>query len=154
MNFLTIATWLGFFFLSLLGKNHQILHIYQCNVHQKRKLWILPKFMYRFSCSFELKLLGCLLCFPWAKENSPSRNQETPSRSQVGSKAGQASLSVVAVATTFGFYKESSICSCWFSLLTLYRICDKYLLTAKLFMQMRIHIKYFIALLQDIIFCH
>ena len=34
----------------------------------------------------QLKLLGCLLCFPKNKENSPRRNLEATSRSLVGSK--------------------------------------------------------------------
>ena len=85
--FLTIGTWIGFFFLSLLGKNHQILHTHYCNTRQKR---IPPKFMYRFSCSF-------------AKENSPRRNLETPSRSHVGSKISSCHCNMVL--------KKSSICS-------------------------------------------
>ena len=50
--FFTIGTWIGFFFLSLLAKNHQILHIHWCNTRQEQKLRIPPEFMYRFSCSF------------------------------------------------------------------------------------------------------
>ena len=43
------------------------------------------------NCEFPQKLctdfLGCLLCFPQNKtKNSPRRNLETPSRSQVGQK--------------------------------------------------------------------
>ena len=52
VNFSTIGTWIDFFFLSLLGKSHQILHVHYCITRQKRKLRIPPKFMYRFSCSF------------------------------------------------------------------------------------------------------
>ena len=48
------------------------------------------------------------LCNPIVdEENSPRRNLETPSRSQVGKKkTSQAYLSVVAIATTFRFGKS------------------------------------------------
>ena len=48
--FFTIDAWIGFFFFSLLGKNYQILHIHEW------KLWIHPKFVYRFSCTVVCQL--------------------------------------------------------------------------------------------------
>ena len=59
--FLTIGTWIGFLFLPLLGKIIKL-----CHTRQKRKLILL------YLC--QLKLPGCLLYFPWNKENSSCRN--------------------------------------------------------------------------------
>ena len=50
--FWTSDAWIVFFFLLLLGKNHQILHINWGNTRQKWKLQTPPQFMNRFSCSF------------------------------------------------------------------------------------------------------
>ena len=64
-----------------------------------------------FLVAFQLKLLGCLLCFPQNKENSPCRNLETPSRSQVGS-TNKPSISIGScLSNNIWVLKESSICS-------------------------------------------
>ena len=55
----------------------------------------------------QLKLLGSLLCFPSNKENSPCRNLETLSTSQVRS-----SISIVSChSNNFWVLKESPRCS-------------------------------------------
>lgn len=92
-------TWIVFFFLSRLGKNHQILHINWGNTHQKWKLQTPPQFMNRFSYSFVSWI--STLC----------RNLETPSRGQVGS-INKKSISISSChSNKIEFLRESSICS-------------------------------------------
>ena len=78
-------------------KNHQIM-----SYASKAKI--------DFIVSCQLKLPGCLLYFPWNKENSSCRNVEIPSRSRVGSK-NKPSISISSCHSNNNWVpKESSLC--------------------------------------------
>ena len=82
----TIGTWIGFFFLSLLGKIIKFYKYINIILVKNETCEFLQNSCTDFLVDFQLELLGCLLCFPKKKENSPCRNLETPSRSQVDSQ--------------------------------------------------------------------
>ena len=105
---------------------------------QKRKL---PIYVYIFLKLRQLKLLGCLLCFPRNNENSQCRNLEIQSRNQVGSKNKPSISSSSCHSNDIWVMKESCICSLMLSVfiifIILYRVlCDDHLPTEKFFMQM------------------
>ena len=83
---LTIGTWLGFSFFLLLVKTTK-LYAYINAIRVKNKnCEFLQNLSTDFLVACQLKILRCLLCLHINKENSPCRNLETPSRSQLGSK--------------------------------------------------------------------
>ena len=94
--------WIGFFFLSLLGKYHQTLHILFIEYASKTKIANSSKIYVQIFFS----LVPCR-----NKANSPRRNLETPSRSQVGSK-NRPSISIRSCQSNdIWVLKKSSICS-------------------------------------------
>ena len=98
--------WIGIFFLSLVGKNPQILHIHQC---KKRKLRIPPNLMYRFSCSF---VCGHFLdVYSVSTKTKKIYRFETPPRSQVGPKNKPSIYISSWHSNDIWVLKESSICS-------------------------------------------